>query len=115
MLGFLGPPGVVELEAFVAEAGPTLGAALAGLLLGRLTELAHDGGADVHRLPVTLHHSLQGQVSEKVAQAPLAQVHVMLTGGTWEEDTRSVGRAALPAGVRAESCGREGPAAELVT
>lgn len=60
VLGLLGAPRVVEFEALVAEARPTFGAALGGLLLGVLTELAQDGRADVDRLAVALHHPLQG-------------------------------------------------------
>lgn len=71
MLGFLGAPGVVELEALIAEAGLALCAALGGLQLRGLAELAHDGRADVDGLPVALHHPLQGQVAEEAAQTPL--------------------------------------------
>lgn len=104
VLGLLGAPGVVEFEALVAEAGPALGAALAGLLLGGFAELAHDGRADVDRLPVALHHPLQGQVPEQVAQPPLPEVHVVLAGRAREEDHLWVGRAAFPARIGAKSC-----------
>lgn len=107
MLGFLGAPGVVELEALVAEAGLALGAALGGLQLRGFAELAHDGGADVDGLAVTLHHPLQRQVAEEAAQTPFAQIHVPLASRAGEADGLGVHGAPLASRVCAEACKRE--------
>lgn len=82
VLGFGGAPGVVQLEALVAVAGPAVHAALGGLLLlGGLADIAHDGDGGAGRLAVALHDALQGEVPKQHADAALAQVDVVLAAG----------------------------------
>ncbi len=100
MLGFGRSPGVVHLEALVAEAGLAVHAALGGLLSGRLAGVAHDGHGRAGRLPVALHDALQSKVSEEHADPALPEINVMLTAGTREGgDPRSDG-GAPPSGRR---------------
>lgn len=82
MLGFGRAPGVVQLEALVAVAGPAVHAALGGLLLlRRLADVAHDCHGGASSLPVALDDALQGEVPEEHADAALAQVDVVLAAG----------------------------------
>lgn len=84
MLGFGCSPGVVHLEALVAEAGLAVHAALGGLLDGRLADVTHDGHGCSGRLTVTLHDALQSEVPEEHADPSLPEINVMLTAGTRE-------------------------------
>lgn len=85
VLGFGCAPGVVQLEALVAVTGLAVHAALGGLLQrGRLANVAHDGDGGSRRLPVALHDALQREVAEEHANAPLAEVDVVLATGTRE-------------------------------
>lgn len=82
VLGFGRAPGVVQLEALVAVAGPAVHAALGGLLLlGGLADVAHDRDGGAGRLAVALHDALQGEVPEQHADAAFAQVDVVLAAG----------------------------------
>lgn len=79
------PPWVVQLEALVAVACLAVHAALGGLLHSRwLAHIAHDGDSGTGRLPVALHNSLQCEVAEEHADAPLAQLYVTLATWAWE-------------------------------
>lgn len=81
MLGFGCAPGVVELEALVAVASPAVHAALGGLLLWRLADVAHDRHGGASRLAVALHDALQGEVPKQHADAAFAEVDVVLAAG----------------------------------
>lgn len=79
MLSFGCAPGVVQLEALVAEASLAVHAALCSLLqLWRLTDVTHDGDGCAGGLAVALDDVLQGEVAEQHADAALAEVDVVL-------------------------------------
>lgn len=81
VLGFGCAPGVVQLEALVAVARPAVHAALRGLLLGGLADVAHDGDGGASGLAVALDDALQGEVPKQHADAAFAQVDVVLAAG----------------------------------
>lgn len=85
MLSLRRAPGMVHLEALVAVARLAVHAALGGLLLlRRLADVAHDGHGRAGRLAVALHDALQGEVAKQHADAPLAEVDVVLAAGAWD-------------------------------
>lgn len=85
MLGPGCPPWMVQLKALVAIARLAVHAALGGLLHSRwLAHIAHDGHSSTGRLSVALYNTLQGEVAEEHADAPLTQFYVTLTAWAWE-------------------------------
>lgn len=100
VLGFGRPPGVGQLEALVAVAGPAVHAALGGLVGRRLTRTTHDGHGRAGRLTVALHDTLQREVPEEHADPALPEVDVMLTPGTRERGDAGSDRGAPPTGRR---------------
>lgn len=81
VLGLGRAPGVVQLEALVAVASPAVHAALGGLLLWRLADVAHDCHGGARGLAVALHDALQGEVAKQHADAAFAQVDVVPAAG----------------------------------
>lgn len=82
VLGLGRAPGVVQLEALVAVAGPAVHAALGGLLLLRgLAHVANDCHGGASGLTVALHDALQREVPEQHADAAFAEVNVVLAAG----------------------------------
>lgn len=81
MLSFGRAPGVVQFEALIAVASFAVHATLGGLLLRRLTDVAHDGDGCPGGLAIPLHNALQGEVAEEHADAALTKVDVMLAAG----------------------------------
>ena len=110
VLGLGGPPGVVQLEALVAVASLAVHAALGGLLRRqrRLAHVAHDGHGGARRLPVALHDVLQREVAEEHADAPLAQLDVVLAARAGDGRDAGGHRVPPPAGRRDGTWGGRG-------
>lgn len=81
VLGFGRAPWVVQLETLVTIAGLAVHAALGGLLLRRLADVAHDRHCGAGSLAVALNNAFQGEVTEQHADAALAEVDVMVAAG----------------------------------